>query len=661
MNYSSLDKVIKKTKVKTGVLFFVIVFIFGLNSYAQTANTYGYIKVKKSDKYWTLDPNNNDQLSILSDTPDTEYSAFKWTINGEGKVLLKAKVYEDEARNSNLKYFTNKSYRSLLATGGNLDNGQFTYIDLGNNEFRLRPKVPVQFENGAEHALGYVRWDEANGDIDAAGVTPDENTIFVWEPTGDVDEEIDYLVPVAGQWTKEKINDWYDDLPWLVGCNYNPATAINQIEMWQASTWDPVTIDKELGWAEDMGMNTLRVYLHDLVWEDDEQGLYDRMDQFLTICQNHKIRPFFVFFEDVHYPEPKLGPQPLPVIAWHNSGWVNSPARELALRYADGLATPEEVAKLKGYVQKTIEHFKDDARVLMWELYNEPGRGSGENGDLEGEAGSDTSIREKSNKLVYNSWVWAREINPSQPIMSNSAGSIGGTNRKINEVNSDLQSIHTYKGPEDVRTLILNYQKGGRPVVVTEWLAREKGSTVQAILPVLKDLNAGAINWGLVSGKTGTIWPWSSRTNANGGLNGKRERGEVINPGDPFPEPELWFHDLFRTDGTPFDQEEIDLFISLTSDNNLSMPSRGRDINEFIIYSNPVNDKINLNLNNLSEGEVQLTIYSLFGKKVKNLELKNITNLEEQSIDVKELEVGTYFLTIKSFGLLKTIKFIKQN
>ncbi len=141
-------------------------------------------------------------------------------------------------------------------------------------------------------------------------------------------------VEVEGRWSVERVQAWYAELPWLVGCNYYPATAINAIEMWQASTFDPDRIAKELDWAAELGMNTQRVYLHDLVWADDAEGLYGRMDTFLALCAERGIRPFFVFFDDCHYLEPKLGPQPLPVKRWHNSGWVNSPARELAKRYA---------------------------------------------------------------------------------------------------------------------------------------------------------------------------------------------------------------------------------------------------------------------------------------------------------------------------------------
>ncbi|WKN45454.1 cellulase family glycosylhydrolase [Tunicatimonas pelagia] len=389
--------------------------------------------------------------------------------------------------------------------------------------------------------------------------------LLIWTASGQAQSALNDSTAVAGRWSTERINNWYAEQPWLVGCNYYPRTAINQIDMWQASTWDPATIREELGWAADLGMNTLRVYLHDLVWADDESGLYQRMDEFLTICQQYGIRPFFVFFDDCHFPDPQLGEQPLPVASFHNSGWVNSPARELANRYAEGKATSEEVARLKAYVQKTIQRFRDDERVLLWELYNEPGRGQGElSPESNAYAGG---IGEKSNQLVYNTWLWAREVNPSQPITSTTHGCVGERNIKINRINSDLHSIHPYGGPDYLTKTIEEYQKDGRPVLVTEWLARTHGSTVQECLPIMKEMNVGAINWGFVSGETGTVWPWSSRKGTDGeklSAHALREAGKVVKPGEPFPEPEVWFHDLFRADGTPYDQAEIQLFKELT-------------------------------------------------------------------------------------------------
>lgn len=372
---------------------------------------------------------------------------------------------------------------------------------------------------------------------------------------------------VEGRWSVEKINEWYKKQPWLVGVNYYPATAINQIEMWQSSTWNPERIDMELGWAEDIGFNTLRVYLHNLVWESDEIGFYSRMDQFLDICKKHGIRPSFVFFDDCHFPNPKLGNQPLPVKAYHNSGWVNCPARDLALRYAHGKVSGEEINKLKRYVQNTMKRFKDDSRILYWELYNEPGRGKGESGNMRNIDGSSSSLGDLSNRLVYDSWVWAREVNPSQPITSNSLGSVGKNNIRINRMNSDLHSIHCYYTPERLEKTIVEYQSDGRPVVVTEWLARTLGSNVESSLPIMKKYNVAAISWGFVQGKSQTNWSWASRKKKDGKTTRdvieERKNGNVVYPGDSYPEPELWFHDLLRIDGTPYKKEEIDVFKKL--------------------------------------------------------------------------------------------------
>ncbi len=355
---------------------------------------------------------------------------------------------------------------------------------------------------------------------------------------------------VPNQWSADRANAWYSQQPWLIGCNYVPATAINQIEMWQADTFDPSTIERELGWAADVGFNTLRVYLHDLVWADDAAGLYQRMDRFLDLCSAQQIRPFFVFFDDCHFPDPALGEQRLPLRAFHNSGWLNCPSREVATRFALGSAAPEDSARLRGYVQATIRHFATDERVLLWELYNEPGRGNALAGD------TSKAFGDQSARLVQASWEWARQVNPTQPLTSTTAGAVGDRNIAINRANCDVHSIHAYGPPADIEAHLRDYQRDGRPILCTEYLARELGSTPQSYLPVLKANNVAAINWGFVSGKTGTIWPWSSRDERDP----ERERadGRVLRDGDDLPEPDLWFHDLLRPDGTPFDPAEIE-------------------------------------------------------------------------------------------------------
>jgi hypothetical protein len=351
--------------------------------------------------------------------------------------------------------------------------------------------------------------------------------------------------PVPGRWSLDKANAWYSKQPWLIGCNYLPATAINQLEMFQADTFDLETMDKELGWAEDLGFNVLRVYLHDLLWEQDEQGLYQRMDKFLSLCSRHGIRVLFVFFDDCHRPDPKTGKQPPCVKGFHNSGWAKSPATELLIRYHDGKATEAEKKRLQGFVQETMKRFRDDQRVLAWELYNEPGRSAGK----------------KSVPLLRDAWKWAREVAPSQPVCSSAEGSAGEIYIEIARANSDVISFHCYQA-ERFPELVKTYKELGRPALCTEYMARP-GSTFQNSLPILKENRIAAFNWGFVSGKSGTVWPWSSRKGKD--VYALREQKEhTVQPGEPFSEPELWFHDIYRIDGTPFSQEEVDFIKKMT-------------------------------------------------------------------------------------------------
>src|ERR1700716_42930 len=145
------------------------------------------------------------------------------------------------------------------------------------------------------------------------------------------------------RWPEQKANAWYAQQPWLVGSNYVPKSAINQLEMWQEATFNPEEIEKEFTWAEAMGMNTMRVFLHDLLWQQDAAGFQKRIDAFLGIADKHKIKPMLVLFDSCWDPGPQLGPQHPPIPGVHNSGWVQSPG-------ATGLADPNQSPRLKAYV-----------------------------------------------------------------------------------------------------------------------------------------------------------------------------------------------------------------------------------------------------------------------------------------------------------------------
>src|SRR4028119_578422 len=104
--------------------------------------------------------------------------------------------------------------------------------------------------------------------------------------------------PIGSVWSVEKANAWYKEHKWITGANFLPSTAINQLEMWQATTFDPATIDRELGWAESIGFNTMRVFLHSIAWKTDSAGFKQRVDEYLGIAAKHRIKTIFVFFDD---------------------------------------------------------------------------------------------------------------------------------------------------------------------------------------------------------------------------------------------------------------------------------------------------------------------------------------------------------------------------
>jgi len=334
----------------------------------------------------------------------------------------------------------------------------------------------------------------------------------------------------CSRWSAEKAKAWYEEQPWPVGCNFIPSCAINQIETWQAESFDAATMDRELGLAEGIGFNTVRVFLHDLVWEADPDGFKGRLGAFLDLCKKHRIRAIVTFFTNGCYGfegEPRLGKQPDPVPGVHNSGWVQTPG-------AANVNDPSKWGRLEKYVKDVVGTFARDERVLLWCLYNEP---------------ENTKKGARSLPLMRNVFAWARAANPSQPLTAPMWTLPGGKRSSPDIVaflteNCDVMSFHSYRKPKDVEALI-NYLKSfDRPILCTEYMARTAGSTFEAILPILKRERVGAINFGLVAGKGNFHFPWGSKKDA--------------------PEPKIWFHDIFRSDGTPYDPAEIALIRRLT-------------------------------------------------------------------------------------------------
>jgi len=327
---------------------------------------------------------------------------------------------------------------------------------------------------------------------------------------------------MSRQWSQEKAAQWYAQHKWINGANFLPSNAINQLEMWQAETFDPVTLDRELGWAENIGFNTLRVFLHSVAWRADREGFKRRMDQFLAIADKHHIQPLFVFFDDCWNREPQAGRQPAPKPGIHNSGWVQDPGQPFS---NDSTRFPG----LEEYVKDVMTTFRTDRRILLWDLYNEPGN---------------SGKRDSSLPLLRKVFQWAREVNPDQPI---SAGLWAWDFEKLNAFqlqNSDIVTYHDYEEPQWHQRVIELLKANGRPLICTEYMARPRNSRFSNIMPLLRAQNVGAINWGFVSGKSNTIYAWDT----------------PIPNGD---QPVEWFHDIFNADGTPYRQDEVNLIKKL--------------------------------------------------------------------------------------------------
>ena len=345
----------------------------------------------------------------------------------------------------------------------------------------------------------------------------------------------------TGRWSAEKANAWYAGKPWLVGCNFSPSTAINQLEMWQADTFDLPTIDRELGWAEGLGFTSVRVFLHNLLWQQDSKGFLDRLDRFLAVADQHHIGVMFVLLDACWDPFPQLGKQREPKPHLHNSGWVQSPGWEI-------LGDPARHAELKPYIKGVVGQLRNDRRVHLWDIFNEP-----DNVNRPAYVAKELPNKpELSLMLIQKAFAWAREANPSQPITAAPWMGDWSSPEKLSAIdrfmldNSDVITFHNYARLEEIKGRVEALKRYGRPILCSEYMARPVGSTFDPILVYFKQERIAGYNWGFVAGKTQTIYPWDSW-----------EKTYTA-------EPPLWFHDIFRADGKAYDAKEVAVIRRLT-------------------------------------------------------------------------------------------------
>jgi hypothetical protein len=328
------------------------------------------------------------------------------------------------------------------------------------------------------------------------------------------------------RWGEDRAWAWYNAQPWPVGCVYMPSYGGTSVEIWGKDYFQPDVVDRELGLAEGLGFNAIRLFLCDLVWQDDPEGFMERLEETVRLADKHGLRILMTFFTNGGtIKNPYLGPQPQPVPGVHNSVWMASPGRDV-------VNDPARWPVIERYLKAVMNRYKDDPRILAWCLYNEP----------ENTKGFETL------PFLETVFRWAREVNPSQPLTAPmwAMPDARSYNKEISEfvcANSDVISFHSYNDSTKCRAFIEYALQFGRPVICSEWMARSRGSDYFSILPLFKKYRIGCFSYGLVNGKQQCHYPWNP-----------------VEDGKPVPfteEPEIWFHDLFRPDGTPYSEEEV--------------------------------------------------------------------------------------------------------
>lgn len=292
------------------------------------------------------------------------------------------------------------------------------------------------------------------------------------------------------------------------GANYVPSTAASDTQFWEE--FDEATIERELSLAEGLGLNSVRVFLQYIVFEAEPEQMVAKFDAFCGIADRHGLTVLPIFFDDCFGPEPELGPYPEPTPGVHNSLWRSSPGRtRLGLEHRPAL---------RRYVEAFIGSFKDDRRVLAWEIYNEP------------------KSEPPTTALQRDAFTWARRLSPTQPLTACWSGCYL----------SDVMNVHLYtspsRRPDETARIIESAKSFDLPVLVTEFLGRPGRGTLDETLPLFAANGFGWYFWELMIGRTQVDLPWDV---------------------DQHSHPEgVAYQGLLYPDGRPYDPQEVELIRS---------------------------------------------------------------------------------------------------
>jgi hypothetical protein len=478
------------------------------------------------------------EVTTIVPAADEQPALWRFTTTNPGSNWLRPGFDDSKWKEGLGGFGTTGTPGAVIGTEWNTTNiwlrREFTLPDRLPRNPRLwliydeAPEVYLNGVLGARRTGWVTEYDEAQISPEAlATLKPGRNLLAVHASQTYGGQCIDVgLVDAAprqsstNRWSPERAWTWFTNQALPIGFNYVPANSISYTEMWMGYAFDPELIDRELALAQDVGFNCLRVVLPFVVWEAEPEAFKKRFEMFLSICDKRGLKAMPCFFDDCVFgpiTDPDFGKQPEVVVGWYANGWTPSPGHKRA-------RDPKMRPALERYVKDIMAAHRSDPRILCWDLYNEP---------------SNSGMGNASLSLLMDVFRWAREIDPAQPITS---GIWGGSPRvtRFLRAESDIISFHNYRPAPELHREIQDLKRLERPLICSEWLNRPLKSTVETCLPVFVEERVGALNWGLVNGKTQTDLPWGHKP-------GKAYTG-------------TWQHDLFRANHAAYDSQEIQTF-----------------------------------------------------------------------------------------------------
>lgn len=346
------------------------------------------------------------------------------------------------------------------------------------------------------------------------------------------------------QWSNEKIWEWYNSRPWIRGCNYMSADCANGIDQWQEYQFEErfETTKKELALMSELGYNSIRIRPEFFVWEKEHDGFMERFERYIELAAQNGISCMVIFGNDCCPPKEEalnrlyLGEQHVDW-GYHGGRKVSQHGTFAGAGYSL-LDDAEYAEKHYEFVREIVEKYKNDERIIIWDVFNEPGNSKRNSMSL--------PHMKKFFEII-------RSIDPIQPL---TVGIWSQTTElknlteaeKYGLENSDIVSYHNYGTYENNIQELKVLKKLGRPILNTEWLNRCGGNTIEELFPLFYLEKVGCYNWGFVAGKYQTYEPHNSVWD--------NYKSEYYKYNFDFTK---WFHDIYRPSHNPYNPKETEL------------------------------------------------------------------------------------------------------